>query len=943
MKKKPSIANACASLAVSMMLVGVAEAETVQTFTIKEQTLSLDEEFVWIAKENETISYVHGAEEGPAVYPKDRYVIQLERPVSVTTSYTWGIDVSSDTKLYHTDTFPLVTLQGTGGNNNASLSLIIEKTAGHAYNLAAIQAQHGILGIDIPVFLFIQTNGERKENTAHNAVQALVEGTVTFSQPLDISAKMERNGWGLRFAAINACGIEKDKINSSTVTGTFLRVHDASFSTDKEVNVYGLLADCAENSDKRSVIAFDSVTLGDPDKPSIRALSTSGKAVFTGVKAVEWGEITAGDLTISGVDVSGGTDTSFTGVEAGTDGVVTINGKAVIQENSSSGRLYSLTANGGMLTVASGAHRIKGDIQAGIGSLYESDSDLLHAPDAILGWTVQGKVYENAGIIEVSFTGPGSYFYGFTSDGAQVNPTYIQNGSNQVLNSSINLNFANQAFWSVVPSNTPNDDSYDSKLTNLKLDGTDVYVGTTPDAWKTRAGGNTLFASSFTPLASTDKPVQLCVSNLSGTGNFYLRTDMENDRSDSVLVTNSLQGSYNLHVRASGAAPVTTQTKSYLARAEQQVGASAEAFTLKGGTQVNGQQVIDIGTYNYRLSTSERNGGREWYLERVGTDPADPTPPLSPTGETEAALSALAGHYAMWYGQLTDLRKHLGEVRYGTQTGLWARGFTDKSRLDGFGGTSFTQSMFGGSIGYDALASASEASSWIVGMQLRSARAHQSVDGHWGGHGDLTSVGGGLYSTWGHADGWYVYAVGTMDWYNHKIRTSMLDGTKVHDDRSSYGLGASLEVGRKLDFAFSNEGRDHWILEPQLQLSYFWVKGGDFHASNGMKIEQKDMDSLTGRAGFVLGKKFSLEGGNGERYVQPYVKAGVNHEFLGEQVASINGERMTSDLDGTRVYYGAGMDWQALDSLRLYMQAEHEHGEHFTREYNISCGLKWEF
>ena len=568
---------------------------------------------------------------------------------------------------------------------------------------------------------------------------------------------------------------------------------------------------------------------------------------------------------------------------------------------------------------------------------------MLHAPDAILGWTVQGKVYENAGIIEVSFTGPGSYFYGFTSDGAQVNPTYIQNGSNQVLNSSINLNFANQAFWSVVPSNTPNDDSYDSKLTNLKLDGTDVYVGTTPDAWKTRAGGNTLFASSFTPLASTDKPVQLCVSNLSGTGNFYLRTDMENDRSDSVLVTNSLQGSYNLHVRASGAAPVTTQTKSYLARAEQQVGASAEAFTLKGGTQVNGQQVIDIGTYNYRLSTSERNGGREWYLERVGTDPADPTPPLSPTGETEAALSALAGHYAMWYGQLTDLRKHLGEVRYGTQTGLWARGFTDKSRLDGFGGTSFTQSMFGGSIGYDALASASEASSWIVGMQLRSARAHQSVDGHWGGHGDLTSVGGGLYSTWGHADGWYVYAVGTMDWYNHKIRTSMLDGTKVHDDRSSYGLGASLEVGRKLDFAFSNEGRDHWILEPQLQLSYFWVKGGDFHASNGMKIEQKDMDSLTGRAGFVLGKKFSLEGGNGERYVQPYVKAGVNHEFLGEQVASINGERMTSDLDGTRVYYGAGMDWQALDSLRLYMQAEHEHGEHFTREYNISCGLKWEF
>ena len=427
MKKKPSIANACASLAMSMMLVGVAEAETVQTFTIKEQTLSLDEEFVWIAKGYETSSYVNGAEEGTTVDPKDRYVIQLERPVSVTTSYTWGIDVSSDTKLYDTDTKPFVTLRGTGGNNNASLSLTIKKTAGHAYNLAAIQAQHGILGIDIPVFLSIQTNGEREENTAHNAVQALAEGTVTFSQLLDISPQMERNGKSLRFAAINACGIEEDKINSSTVRGTFLRVHDAYFFTDKEVNVYGLLADCAEASDKRSVIDFDSVTLGDPDKPSIKARSTSGKAVFTGVKAVEWGEITAGDLTISGVVVSGGTDTSFTGVEAGTDGVVTIKRKAVIQENSSSGRLYSLTANGGMLTVKPDAHRIKGDIQAGIGSLYEGKYTYQHAPDAILGWPVQDKVYENAGIIEVSFTGPGSYFYGFTSDGAQVNPAY-QNG-----------------------------------------------------------------------------------------------------------------------------------------------------------------------------------------------------------------------------------------------------------------------------------------------------------------------------------------------------------------------------------------------------------------------------------------------------------------------------------------------------------------------------------
>ena len=109
-----------------------------------------------------------------------------------------------------------------------------------------------------------------------------------------------------------------------------------------------------------------------------------------------------------------------------------------------------------------------------------------------------------------------------------------------------------------------------------------------------------------------------------------------------------------------------------------------------------------------------------------------------------------------------------------------------------------------------------------------------------------------------------------------------------------------------------------------------------------MKIDQEDMDSLTTRAGFVLGKKFTLNR-NGVHFIQPYVKAGFNYEFMGEQEARLNDVRLSSDLKGARGYYGLGVDWQASDNLRLYMQAEREHGEDFTREYNISGGLKWKF
>ncbi|WP_302556122.1 autotransporter outer membrane beta-barrel domain-containing protein [uncultured Desulfovibrio sp.] len=474
---------------------------------------------------------------------------------------------------------------------------------------------------------------------------------------------------------------------------------------------------------------------------------------------------------------------------------------------------------------------------------------------------------------------------------------------------SVQINIENKAVWNVSP----------------------VYVKET--GYQPSAVSLLKFKEGTVDLASAPEYQKLAVGELSGNGGtFRLKVEKDTaDGVDQVNINNYASGNNFIYISSSGHTEIAAKDMStFLVRQAEGTG----TFNL-----ANTGQQVDLGLYLYELGSRTEDTATEWYLKRVSSGIA----PDTPTGEAEASLSGLAGHYAMWYGQLTDLRKRLGEVRYGTQTGLWVRGFTDKSRLDGLAGSSFTQNLYGGSIGYDTLAAVDEKYMWIVGMQLRSAHADQHTNGRWGGHGDLTSMGGGLYSTWVHADGWYVDAAATMDWYNHKIRATMRDGTRVHDDRSSYGLGASLEAGRKIDFGFSNEGRDHWFVEPQLQLSYFWVKGGDFTASNGMEIDQKDMDSLTGRAGLVLGKKFALDGGNGSHYIQPYVKAGLNHEFLGEQEARLNGVRMTSHLEGTRGYYGVGVDWQATDNLRLYMQAEREHGEHFTREYNVSAGLKWSF
>lgn len=464
---------------------------------------------------------------------------------------------------------------------------------------------------------------------------------------------------------------------------------------------------------------------------------------------------------------------------------------------------------------------------------------------------------------------------------------------------------------------------------------------------------------------------RLNIGSLDGSdGLFRLKVEHDTPEGvDQVDIGRCGSGSSKVFVASSGRTDISAvDMNTWLVRRNEGAG----TFSL-----ANPRQQVDLGMYIYRLASRQKNGSTEWFLSRDpsakpsdGDKPAPDTPgggdstpdtpggdgsapiapgggsghaALSPTGEAEAALSGLAGHYAMWYGQLTDLRKRLGEMRSDTQTGLWVRGFADTARLEGFADTTFTQTTYGASLGYDAPVFESGSSLFVAGLQLRGALARQNVNGSWGGNGDLKSAGCGLYATWLGDGGWYADAVGTIDWYNHRIRSTMLDGTRVHDDRASYGLGASLEAGRRFDFAYSNEGRDFWFLEPQLELSYFWVKGGDFEASNGMEISQKDMDSLTGRAGLVFGRKFALDGGDGGHYIQPSVKGGVNREFLGRQKASFNGEDMTANMHGTRVYYGFGVDWQAADTLRLYMQAERESGDHYTREYNVSAGVKWDF
>lgn len=407
-------------------------------------------------------------------------------------------------------------------------------------------------------------------------------------------------------------------------------------------------------------------------------------------------------------------------------------------------------------------------------------------------------------------------------------------------------------------------------------------------------------------------------------GTFVVDTNINND-TDRIVINSEASGDHKLDVKASGGEPSQAAMNNFIVR--QNGGTASFSLANPGGK-------VDAGLYLYELASRDLGStgnpdGREWYLQRSAGGEK------SPTGETVLGLSGMASAYAMYMGQLSDLRERLGEIRHGNgKDGLWVRGFTEENRLSGLAGIDFSQNFYGTSFGYDRLVEQNENNKWLFGVRGQLTKADQRIDGLHDGSGDSRSYGLAAYATWQHGDGWYADTVLSWDWYDQNLKTRMLDGTRVHGSYNTYAGGISQEFGRLFRFG---EG---FFIEPQLQLSWYWMKGTDFTTSNGMKVEQDDAYALTGRAGLVLGKKWDLDEG---RYFQPYIKGGVNHEFAGDQKVTVNDIAFSDDLRGTRIYYGAGFDVQFASNARFYAEFEREDGNKASTPWSVSAGLRVEF
>ena len=568
--------------------------------------------------------------------------------------------------------------------------------------------------------------------------------------------------------------------------------------------------------------------------------------------------------------------------------------------------------------------------------------------------------------LTASLTNGNSYIKGATGF-TNKNNDFVINESIPVLGGKLDINLDNKSRW-IVTNN--------SYLTDLTINNDaylDLVTESTADKWNKvttkHLDGNKgilkLGINLGTESAQNVHATQLTVKDKAlGSHIADIKIDgrdlvPEKCHSENWLVSQGANSNMSILNKDgtnqfSGNGMTTTWALAFVANGEED-----KLNTAEGLTQLVG-------------NTTGKGEGK-WYLVRNDEEIVDPNPnpgpdpkpdpkPEQPKPNDPAEMQQItnlgisATQALSFASELEDLRGRLGEVRYGAQDGAWVRAGYTKETADGYNGRGFEQKTHDLHIGLDRIVAADEDSSWLVGGALRYAKSKQEgFTAARGGEGELEQYSAKLYVTYMHAQGSYADFVVQAGRYSQDLTGLANDlSSAFKADYKTYGYGASVEIGHMFDFNNQVDDRqwfNHFFIEPQLQLSYFNAHGKDYKTSTGLAVSQSDADFLTGRAGVVLGKKFNYGTADDldKRYFQVGLKGGVKYEFLGDQTIRFTGiegvtkERKADDVDGARYYYGVTADWQLSHNFRAYATVEREEGDHYTKDFDVSVGVKYQF
>ena len=335
-------------------------------------------------------------------------------------------------------------------------------------------------------------------------------------------------------------------------------------------------------------------------------------------------------------------------------------------------------------------------------------------------------------------------------------------------------------------------------------------------------------------------------------------------------------------------------------------------------TNQNTKEEIELGAEAGSVSEG-------WYVDDKGE--------LVPTGNP--SMNAVANFSAMtlaqWRGEMNHLSMRLGGIRVNSaDIGAWVRAYGYENQVDDL--VSIKMKTNSIQTGVDVRLN----NNWVVGGAFSytdSEADFTNGEGNSDGY-TLTAYATGYFDCGG-----YIDVIGRVGRLSSDVKADTLSvmGGVLTGDYDNTALGLSVETG------YHWKVNDVFYIEPQAELAYGIVFGDDFtSATNGVRIEQDDFESLVGRLGTRFGATFNEGRG------QLYAHASINHDFMGDADATATpswgaAQRIGTELGATWVSFGVGAQFDLKNNLTFYGSLERSNGSDYDEDYRYSVGARYIF
>ncbi len=452
-----------------------------------------------------------------------------------------------------------------------------------------------------------------------------------------------------------------------------------------------------------------------------------------------------------------------------------------------------------------------------------------------------------------------------------------------------------------------------------------------------------------------DKASSIDIENLKGNGNgTFEMTVNSDDKSDGnmIYVQNSEGGKYQINLQNSDLSKIKVGDKIRFATigkdakdknlefevlSVKEKGIKDVSFTVgyedfKTGDSDN--TVYNDGSDKSGNEYVEKNyeNGENWYLTREEEKPnPNPDENINDIGKTVIEM-ARANYASAVY--MDNLNKRLGDMSFAEgNSGLWVRMRNDRVGED----KEYRLHNYMTQIGYDKTYNLDEGKEYR-GAALEYTRGDMKYK-NLNGKTEMDRYMFTVYDTRVYNSGLYADYTGRAGYMSSDFEvTGRETGAKADGDYHNLVLGAGAEFGKRYDFGETS------YFEPQVQLQYTYIDDADYTTSQDTKVNYEEIHSLIGRAGIRLGHDFYKENSKDNTI---YLKADINHEFLGEQdikAQDVTGTiNKTYENDNTWYDIGIGGAKNLTENLYVYADVERQFGEERDNSWQFNLGFRYKF